>query len=159
MGNYQPIENINIFTPACYFRFCTIFIVLIMTSSNGNVFRVTGPLWGESTGHRWIPLTTASDAERRCFLWSTSEETVEQTIDTPVIWDAIAFIMTSVYCKLLLPGNLFPCFSNQICDRPLCSINTVTSHECCGDSNHCNSIICLIVCSVWQQREYQSSAF
>ena len=27
----------------------------IMTSSNGNVFRVAGPLCGESTGHRWIP--------------------------------------------------------------------------------------------------------
>ena len=29
----------------------------MMTSWNGNVFRVTGLLWGESTGHRWIPLT------------------------------------------------------------------------------------------------------
>ena len=36
----------------------------MMTSSNGNIFRVTGPLWGESTGHRWIPLTKASDAAR-----------------------------------------------------------------------------------------------
>ena len=27
----------------------------IMASSNGNIFRVTGLLWGESTGHRWIP--------------------------------------------------------------------------------------------------------
>ena len=27
----------------------------IMTSSNGNIFCVTAPLWGESTGHRWIP--------------------------------------------------------------------------------------------------------
>ena len=26
----------------------------IMTSSNGNIFRVTGPLWGESTGRWWI---------------------------------------------------------------------------------------------------------
>ena len=26
-------------------------------------FRITGPLWGEFTGDRWIPLTTASDAE------------------------------------------------------------------------------------------------
>ena len=26
----------------------------MMTSSNGNIFRVTGPLWGESTCHRWI---------------------------------------------------------------------------------------------------------
>ena len=31
-----------------------------MTSSKGNIFRVTGPLWGEFTGHRWIPLTKAS---------------------------------------------------------------------------------------------------
>ena len=33
------------------------------TSSNGNVFRVTGSLCGEITVHRWIPLTKASDAE------------------------------------------------------------------------------------------------
>ena len=32
---------------------------IMMTSSNGNIFRVTGPLWGESTGHRWIPRTKA----------------------------------------------------------------------------------------------------
>ena len=29
----------------------------MMTSSNGNPFRVTGPLCGEFTGHRWIPRT------------------------------------------------------------------------------------------------------
>ena len=44
-----------------------------MTSSNGNIFRVTGPLCGEFTGRRWIPLTKASDAELWCFLWSLSE--------------------------------------------------------------------------------------
>ena len=38
-----------------------------MMSSNGNIFRVIGPLWGESTGHRWIPLTKASDAELSYF--------------------------------------------------------------------------------------------
>ena len=53
-------------------------------------------LWGESTGHRWIPLTKASDAEFWCFLWPAPEQTVEQTIETPVIWDAIALIMTSL---------------------------------------------------------------
>ena len=42
----------------------------MMTSSNGNIFHVTGPLCGELTGHRWIPLTKASDAELWCFLWS-----------------------------------------------------------------------------------------
>ena len=38
-----------------------------MTASNGNIFRATGPLWGESTGPRWIPLTKAIDAELKCF--------------------------------------------------------------------------------------------
>ena len=32
--------------------------------------RVTGPLCGEFTSHRWISLTKASDAELWCFLWS-----------------------------------------------------------------------------------------
>ena len=27
--------------------------------SNGNIFRVIGPLFGEFTGHRWIPRTKA----------------------------------------------------------------------------------------------------
>ena len=45
----------------------------MMTSSNGNIFRVTGNLCGEFTGPRWIPRTKASDAELWCFLWSASE--------------------------------------------------------------------------------------
>ena len=39
------------------------FLQSMMTSSNGNIFCVTGPLWGEFTGLRWIPLTKASDVE------------------------------------------------------------------------------------------------
>ena len=38
-----------------------------MTSSNGNIFRVTGHLCGEFTGPRWIPRTKASDAVLWCF--------------------------------------------------------------------------------------------
>ena len=45
-----------------------------MTSSNGNIFRVTGLLWGESTGHWWIPITKASDAELWYFLQSAPEK-------------------------------------------------------------------------------------
>ena len=45
----------------------------MMTSSNGNIFRVTGHLSGEFTGPRWIPGTKASDAELWCFLWSAPE--------------------------------------------------------------------------------------
>ena len=45
----------------------------MMTSSNGNIFRVTGSLCGEFTGHRWIPLTKASDAELWWLLWSAPD--------------------------------------------------------------------------------------
>ena len=35
---------------------------IMMTSSNGNFFRVTGPFCGEFTGHLWISHTKDSDA-------------------------------------------------------------------------------------------------
>ena len=38
-----------------------------MTSPNGNIFHVTGPLCGEFNGHRWI--TKANDAELWCFFY------------------------------------------------------------------------------------------
>ena len=47
----------NIFCPSYAYK------ISMMTSSNGEIFCVTGPLCGEFTVHRWIPLTKASDAE------------------------------------------------------------------------------------------------
>ena len=72
--------------------------VSTMTSSNGNIFRVTGLLCGEFTGHQWIPRTKASDAELWYFLWSVPEPTLEQTMETLVIWDATVLLMTSLKC-------------------------------------------------------------
>ena len=46
----------------------------MMTSSHGNSFCITGSLWGEDTGDRWIPLTKASDADLWWFLWFTPEQ-------------------------------------------------------------------------------------
>ena len=69
-----------------------------MTSSNGNIFRVTCLLRGEFTAHRWIPHRKTSDAELWSFLWPANERTVEQTVETPMIWDAIALIMRSLQC-------------------------------------------------------------
>ena len=67
--------------------------VSMMTSSNGNIFRVTGPLCGEFAGHRWIPLTKASDAELWCFL-SVPEQTVTSKFPTqrPVTWSFDVFL-------------------------------------------------------------------
>ena len=75
----QWFENLNINWVS--FDTSTNLTVLLrdmMTSSNGNSFRVTAWLFvRESTGHRWIPLTKASDAGLWCFLWSASEKMVE----------------------------------------------------------------------------------
>ena len=67
-----------------------------MTSSNKSIDRVTNLLCGESTGHRWIP--PHKGQWRRALMFPLScapEQTVEQTIETPAIWDAV---MTSLLC-------------------------------------------------------------
>ena len=89
---------------------------ITMTSSNGSIFCVTGPLWGEFTGHRWIPVTKASNAELWCFLWFTPEQTVAQTIDTPVIWDPlyIALIMMSLWWNRNVLINQYSTYGVQI---------------------------------------------
>ena len=52
----------------------------MMTLSNGNIFRITGPLWGEAL----------------MFFLSAPEQTIEQINEKPVIWDAITLAMTSL---------------------------------------------------------------
>ena len=61
---------LQITKPCEELHFCTKIkqLFFIMTSSNGNIFRVTGHLCGEFTGPRWIPHTKANDAELCCFL-------------------------------------------------------------------------------------------
>ena len=44
-----------------------------VTSSNGNISRVTGHLCGKFTGQRWIPSTKATDTELWRFLWSAPD--------------------------------------------------------------------------------------
>ena len=83
----------------------------MLTSWNGSIFRVTGPLSRESIGHRWIRLTQAIDAE----LWSAPEQTVEQRIYGPVIW--IAVFMTSLWCVIITLstlGALKPIFAHTL---------------------------------------------
>ena len=73
----------------------TLVYLHMMTSSN-EIFSALLAMGGEFTGHRWIHLTKASDAELRCFLWPLPEQTVELTVKTPMIWYTIALMMTSL---------------------------------------------------------------
>ena len=63
MNTWMPMEFlmkivlclINIGLNTCLSMGCMSCRVSMMTSSNGNLFLVTGHLCGEFTGHRWIP--------------------------------------------------------------------------------------------------------
>ena len=68
-------------SPGCVALAVTIAMTFMMTSS---------------TGHLWIPLAKASNAEVWCFLWCAPEQTAEQTVDMLVILDALVLIMTSL---------------------------------------------------------------
>ena len=103
-------------------------------------FHVTSPLWGESTGQRWIPLTKAIDVDIWCSLWSAPEQTVEQTSETPVVWnDAIALIMTSLYWGHL--SWMCHCWPEAICHFPghtaLLNIVTLGPPAVTGGTNYC----------------------
>ena len=85
---WNLIEKITIISHNC----------CMMTSSNGNIFRVTGPLCGEFTGHRWIPRTKARTRSFDVFFDLRLNLRVKWTIGRLVIGDAIVPIMTSLWC-------------------------------------------------------------
>ena len=69
---------------------------IMMSAANGSIFR---RYWPFVRGIHRSPansLTKANDTELWCFLSSTPEQTIELTIETPVFWDAITLIMTSL---------------------------------------------------------------
>ena len=80
----------------------------------------------EFTGHRWIPLTKASDAELWYFPWSTPEQTVEQTIKTPVIWDAHGAHYDVIVMIIQTDSNVSPVSKTQYNKQwELCRIEPV----------------------------------
>ena len=58
----------------------------------GALSALLAPLWAESTGDRWIPLTKASDEDLDIFFDLRLDKRFSEML---VIWDAIALLMTS----------------------------------------------------------------
>ena len=54
-------------------------VSLMMTTSSGNILRVTDSLWGESTGHRRFPSQRPLARSFDVFLWSAPEQTTGQS--------------------------------------------------------------------------------
>ena len=60
------------------------------------IFRVTDPLCGEPPAVDDSPHNGQLGGALMFFFYSAPEQTVEQTIETPVLWYAIALIMASL---------------------------------------------------------------
>ena len=84
----------------------------MMTSSNGNIFRVTGHLYGEFIGHRWIPLTKASDAELWCFLCAITVMCQAVCAHVPVIYESYKLRLKRL--KLIIFTKYFGCYLKGI---------------------------------------------
>ena len=99
LGSYPVRGHIKGHIALIVVGWCQIICLNMMTSSNGNILRVTGPLCGEFTGHRWIPLTKASDAELWCAHYDvTSKPTLIRhlTVSNDILW-----------WRSMLPGSYF----------------------------------------------------
>ena len=85
----------------------------VLLSSNGNIFCVTGPLRGESTGEGWIPLTKASDVELWSFLSCAPEKCWASNRDAGDFW------RHSAHCNLIVGVMLIIwCYANDCPHRP-----------------------------------------
>ena len=118
----------------------------IMTSSNGNIFRVTGHLWGESS-HWWIPLAKVSDMELWCFLWSVPEQTAQQTIwpvDIPYVL-GIHDQDYKKYCVSIMMGEYS--FKTYVSEADIWDMdNVISSHSSLG----CNYFIHALDACLWR---------
>ena len=72
----------------------------MMTSYNGNIFRVTGPLCGEFTGPDELPAQRPVTRTLDVFFDLRLNKRLSKLIKSPaarlVIWDSIVVIMTSM---------------------------------------------------------------
>ena len=73
----------------------------MMASSTGKIFRVTGHLCREFTGHRWIPCTKASDVELWYLLWSLCMKPISFQSKASVVCSVTAAVFIDFCLKKL----------------------------------------------------------
>ena len=61
----------------------------VMMSIHANPLRIVGLLWWKSTCHQLIPLQMTSNLNICCFVLCWSEQTVEHTIELPMVGNAM----------------------------------------------------------------------
>ena len=118
------------------------------TSSNGNIFRVTGPLCGEFTSHRWIPLTKTSDTELWYFLWSPLINGVNSREAGDLRWHRAHYnvtVMQKTY--IALTRELFWCLCEYLRENWPC-YNGIALYVVmlCGSTNLLICFVTLLWC-------------
>ena len=113
--------------------------LIMMPSSNGNIFRVTGPLCGEFTGHRWIPaqrpVTRSFDV---FFDLRLTERLSKQSwgwwFETPSrqLWSHSNVVLTSFASTRSYITKIF-CFNHSPC---ILSSDLKTNREACFIRRH-----------------------
>ena len=116
-----------------YHRIC-----IMMTSLNGNIFRVTDHWCGEFNFHRWVPRTKASDAELWCFLWSAPAKRLSEhswgwwfkTLSRP----SLKVYLTSSDLNNMVPGWMSPGNSHDMMMSSNGNISPALLVICAGNS-------------------------
>ena len=72
----------------------------MMTSWNGNLFRITGPFLGDPPATAEFTSQRANNVEPWCFLWSLFEQAAEQTVRLPVSEDAVTLYHNSHFPRM-----------------------------------------------------------
>ena len=105
----------------------------MMTSSNGNILRVTDHLCGEFTGRRWIPRTKASDAELWCFLLSAPDKPLSKQsrgwwfeMPSRSLWRHCnaCRVVTGCFCSFFINSLFFDIFLYMLGWVVLCTLNS-----------------------------------
>ena len=128
----------------------------MMTSSNGNIFHVSGPLCGELTGHRWIPLTKDSDMELwrvLCLNKRLSKQSWGWWFETPSCSSWCHCIAWRLWTGLNIPQ--LPCVNLH--DNSLQTLWEMTTSSAACDGNFIKITTFLLQCRFgWAQKHFRT---
>ena len=135
--------------PVC----CSYIYQFMVTSANGEFFRITGPLWLESIGHWWVTLKNVGEVELWCplVLCLTSCSTNSRIFGC--LGRLIAYVSSLQCNRLHIATDDDGIIRDKNCKNYCDVLMSAMASQITGVS-----IVCSSVCSGADQRKHQSSA-